>query len=118
MQENNSRTYKVRVDDWSNARFLHTQDNLVMFEVMWLRCGCHSCFSRLNTVMNRMQAAEVREWHVSTMPVPERGFLAEPSVVLYLEPKEMPRDVVAFVSEILGLPVREVFDAPGATSTN
>lgn len=105
-----ARTLRVRVDGWSSARFARVEGNLVMFEVMSLGCACSTCFARLDTVGNRMQSAEVA-WDIAVIAIPERG--GEPSVVLVVEPTEMPEKVDAFLSDLLGLQISEVA-APAA----
>lgn len=103
-----NRTVRLRVDGWSNARFGRIEGNLIGFEVMSLACGCPTCFKRLDTVRNRMQGADVT-WRTQVLPIPERDGM--PSVVLLVEPKEMPEKVDAFLSGLLGLQIREVASA-------
>ena len=100
-----NRTVRLRVDGWSNARFGRVEGNLIGFEVMTLACGCPTCFARLDAVRNRMQTAEIK-WRTQVLPIPERGM--EPSIVLLVEPKEVPEKVDAFLSGLLGLQIREV----------
>ena len=104
------RTVRLRVDGWSNTRFGRVEGNLVMFEVMWLGCACSACFGRLNAAMNRMETSEVK-WAVQGAMLPEREGGA-PSVILVVEPREMPEKVDAFLSDLLGLQISEVASAP------
>lgn len=104
-----NRTVRLRVDGWSNPRFGRVEGNLVMFEAMWMGCACHSCFSRLNAVMNRMESTGVK-WQMQSTCIPERGEGA--SVVLVVEPEAMPEKVDAFLSDLLGLRISEVALAP------
>lgn len=100
-----SRTVRLRVDGWSNARYGHVEGNLIGFEVMSLACGCPTCFARLDAVIDRMQNADA-VWRIAEMAIPERGMA--PSVVLLVEPKEMPERVDTFLSGLLGLQISEV----------
>jgi len=103
-----NRTVRLRVDGWSNPRFVRVEGNLILFEVMWYGCACSTCLARLAAVMNRMSASDVK-WTVMDIHIPERG--GEPSAVLVVEPTEMPEKVDAFLSNLLGLQISEVTPA-------
>src|SRR3989344_3205357 len=92
---------RLRVDGWSNLRFGKVQGNLIMFEVMSLGCACQTCFNRLDVVRNRMKTADVKSWLTAPTEIPERNF--ERSIVLAVEPREMPTHVDRYLSDLLGL---------------
>lgn len=100
-----TRTVCLKVDGWSNPRFGRVESNLIAFEVMWLGCACPTCFARLDAVMNRMEGSEVK-WQVRDISFLERGGM--PSATLMVEPKEMPERVDNYLSDLLGLQIREV----------
>lgn len=100
-----NRTIRLRVDGWSSARFGRVEEGLIGFEVMSLGCGCQTCFSRLDSVTNRMQGESVR-WDIAPVAIPERG--GDVSLVLWVEPAEMPEKVDAFLTELLGLQISEL----------
>jgi hypothetical protein len=108
-----NRTVLLRVDGWSNTRFGRVEGNLVVFEVMWWGCACSTCLGRLAAVKSRMESAEIR-WAVQDVVIPERG--TAPSVVLVVEPEEMPEKADAFLSDLLGLQISEV--APVLAGSN
>lgn len=103
MAEN--RTIRLKVDGWSNTRFGRVESNLIAFEVMSLGCACPTCFARLNAVMNRMKDSDVK-WQVRNASIPEREGAA--SAILTVELKEMPEQVDIYLSDLLGLQIREV----------
>ena len=100
-----TRTVRLKVDGWSNTRFGRIESNLIAFEVMWLGCACPTCFARLDAVMNRMKESDVK-WQVREVPIPEREGI--PSTILMVEPKEMPERVDSYLSDLLGLQIKEV----------
>lgn len=99
------RTIRLKVDGWSNMRFGRIESNLIAFEVMSLGCACPTCFARLNAVMNRMRESEVN-WQVRNAPIPERE--GTTSTILMVEPKEMPEQVDSYLSDLLGLQIKEI----------
>lgn len=101
-----ARTIRLKVDGWSNVRFGRIDANALAFEVMSLGCACPTCFDRLNAVMNRMKESELK-WQMLNFPIPERGN-GIPSTILVVEPKEMPSQVDSYLSDLLGLQIREV----------
>lgn len=110
----NNGTRRFRVEGWSNVRFGRIEGNLIAFEVMHWGCACSSCLARLNTVLNRMKDSEVK-WTMTRFQIPERleMGLEGPSELLVLEPREMPKQVDVYLSDLLGLQISEV--APLAT---
>ena len=101
------RTIRLKVDGWSNIRFGRVESNLIAFEVMWLGCACPACFARLNAVMNRMKDSEVK-WQVRNVSIPESERGETASAILMVEPMEMPEQVDSYLSDLLGLQIREV----------
>ncbi len=99
------RTLRLRVDGWSNARFGKIEGNLIMFEVLYLACACSTCVGRLDAVVHAIQSANVASWQVLRVSIPEREAAA--SIVLAVEPKEMPAKVDAYLSEIFKLQISE-----------
>ncbi len=99
------RTVCLKVDGWSNPRFGRVEENLVMFEAMWMGCACPTCYARLQAIETRMEESE-HKWAVTVGQIPEREF--SPSAILVVETKEVPEKVDAFLSELLGLQIREV----------
>ncbi len=97
------RTELLKVEGWSNPRFGQIQGNLILFEVMWLGCSCATCFGRLRAVKNRMETADVKSWRTVELEIPERGFV--PSVILEVEPKEIPTRIDNYLSDLLGLQI-------------
>jgi len=106
---NSGKTVRLAVDGWSNVRFGHIDEKVIMFEVMLLACSCSTCFGRLDTVLSRMKEADVR-WGKAVVHIPEREDCG-PSVVLWVEPKEMPEKVGDYLSTLLGLRISEVAQA-------
>ena len=92
---------QLRVQGWSNPRFGRIQNDRILFEVMWLGCACDTCRSRLNAIRNRMETADVKSWRTLEVGIPQRFPI--PSVVLEIEPKEMPAQIDVYLSELLGL---------------
>lgn len=92
---------RLKVQGWSNPRFGRIQNDRILFEVMWLGCACGTCRSRLNAVCNRMKTADVKSWQTLKVGIPQRFPI--PSVVLEIEPKEMPAQIDVYLSELLGL---------------
>lgn len=99
------RTIRLRVDGWSNIRFGRVESNLIAFEVMCWSCACPTCLARLNAVENRMEDSNVK-WQMQDVLFPERDGM--PSAILMVEPKEMPERVDNYLSDLLGLQIREV----------
>lgn len=97
------RTQLLQVEGWSNSRYAQIQGNLILFEVMSLGCGCGTCLRRLDAVKDRMKTADVRSWRTVELEIPERGFV--PSVILAVEPKEMPAQMDNYLSDLLGLQI-------------
>ncbi len=99
-----NRTVRLRVDGWSNSRFASVGEKSLSFEVMNLGCACPTCFARLFAVENRMKNSDLK-WRLAQVQIPERG---APSAILVVEPEEMPKNVDAFFSNLLGLQIREI----------
>ena len=97
------RTQLLKVEGWSNPRYAQIRGNLILFEVMSLGCSCGTCFGRLDAVKNRMKTADVRSWRTVELEIPERGFV--PSVILAVEPKEMPARIDPYRGDLLGLQI-------------
>lgn len=105
----NRKTIHLAVDGWSNIRFGCVEGNLIGFEVMLLACGCPTCFGRLDAVRNRMKETDVK-WETAVVRIPQRGNQGD-SVVLWVEPKEMPETIGDYLSNLLGLRIVEVAQA-------
>lgn len=99
------KTYRLRVDGWSNIRHGLVQGNLIAFEVMCWKCACETCFARLEAVKNRLSESEVK-WQVMNAFIPERG--GWPSSVIVLEVENVPERIDVFLSELLGLQISDV----------
>lgn len=95
----------LKVDGWSNPRFGFIAGNGIGFEAMWHGCACPTCYGRLNAVMNRMKDSDLK-WQVQNISFPEREGV--PSAVLLVEPKEMPEQIDNYLSDLLGLRIKEV----------
>ena len=103
------KTVNLAVDGWRNTRFGRIEGNLIAFEVMLLACGCPTCFGRLYAVLNRMKKTDVK-WETTVTRIPERDNQGD-SIVLLVEPKEMPEKIGDYLSALLGLRIREVAQA-------
>ncbi len=102
----NEKTVRLTVDGWSNIRFGRIEGNRIAFEVMLLACGCPTCFGRLDMVRSRMKETDVR-WETQVIHIPERGDRGA-SIVLCVEPKEMPEKIDNYLSTLLRLRISEV----------
>jgi len=96
---------KMRVTGWSNLRFARIEGNFLGLEIMCMCCACHTCFSRVNAVMNRMQETGY-SWRMVDVKIPERD--GAHSAVLMIELAEIPEKVDTFLSELLGLEIQMV----------
>src|SRR3989344_3946869 len=101
-----NKTVRLKVAGWSNPRFGRIENGRIMFEVMSWECACPTCFTRLETVKNRMKSNDVLLWQIDDITLPERRGAI--SAVLVVEPKEMPKRLDTFLSELLKLQISEI----------
>lgn len=90
----------LRVRGWSNTRFSGIEHNLILFEVMWLGCDCATCRERVRVIVERLTRRAV-PWQLHQRMLRENA----PSIILSVEPQQLPARVDDYLSQLLGLQI-------------
>ncbi len=97
--------FKFRVTGWQNKRMGRLEGNRLMFEVMNLACACETCFARLDLIKSCMESSNFR-WSIIDLDSQER--CGQMSRILMVELEEIPENISAFLSGLLGLEIKMI----------